>query len=143
MPATVNKATILGNLGSDPEIRDLPDGGRVANLSVATSDKWKDGETGEAREKVEWHRVSIFSKPLIKLAESYLRKGSRVYLEGTLHTRKWTDKDNIDRYTTEIVLRPFSGSLTLLDAPKSEPEKPKPDNRSSNRRSSNQPQPAA
>jgi single stranded DNA-binding protein len=122
MPASVNRATILGNLGSDPEIRELPEGGRVANLSVATSEKWKDRENGEAHEKVEWHRVSIFSKPLVKLVESYLHKGSRVYLEGSLQTRKWQDKDGVDRCTTEIVIRPFRAREAEARQPFRHPE---------------------
>lgn len=126
MPASMNRATILGYLGADPEIRSLNEGGRVASFSVATTEKWKDRENGEERSATEWHRISVFSDALIDLIQKSLRKGSKILLEGSLHTRKWTDKDQVDRYTTEIVLRPYSGSLTLLDAPKSAPEPTKP-----------------
>lgn len=141
MGASVNRATILGHLGADPEIRNLPESGRVANLSVATSESWTDKESQEKKERTEWHRVTIFSEPLIALAEKALHKGSRVYLEGALQTRKWQDKDGIDRYTTEIILRPFNGSLTLLDAPAKDPARPKTEPRSNRRTSSNQPTP--
>ena len=139
MGASVNRATILGHLGADPEIRNLPEGGRVANLSVATSESWTDKESQEKKERTEWHRVTIFSEPLIALAEKALHKGSRVYLEGALQTRKWQDKDGIDRYTTEIILRPFNGNMTLLDAPAKEPARPKIEPRGNRRNSSNQP----
>lgn len=114
MAGSVNKVTILGNLGRDPEVRTLPSGGRVCNMSVATSDSWKDRETGERRERTEWHRVTIWNENLVKIAEQYLRKGSKVYLEGQLETRKWQDQSGQDRYTTEVVLRPFRGDMTLL-----------------------------
>lgn len=115
MAGSVNKVTILGNLGQDPEVRTFPSGGKICTLSVATSNVWKDRETGERREKTEWHRVAIKAEPLVKIAEQYLRKGSRVYLEGRLETRKWQDQSGQDRYTTEVVLPPFKGELTLLD----------------------------
>lgn len=113
--SSVNKAIIVGNLGRDPEIRNTKDGKAIANLTVATSENWKDRNTGEKREKTEWHRVVIFSEGLAKVAERYLRKGSKVYLEGQIQTRKWTDKDGQDRYSTEIVLQGFSATLVMLD----------------------------
>ena len=115
MAGSVNKVILIGNLGADPEVRTFQNGGKVCNLSVATSRRWKDRETGERREVTEWHRVSIFSEGLARIAEQYLRKGSKVYLEGALETRKWQDQSGQDRYTTEVVLRPYSGELTLLD----------------------------
>jgi single-strand DNA-binding protein len=138
MGASVNRATILGHLGADPEIRNLPEGGRVANLSVATSESWTDKESQEKKERTEWHRVTIFSELLIALTEKALHKGSRVYLEGALQTRKWQDKDGIDRYTTEIILRPFNGNMTLLDAHAKEHARPKAEPRGNRRNSSNQ-----
>ena len=114
MAGSVNKVTILGNLGQDPEVRTFPSGGKICNMSVATTDTWRDRETGERREKTEWHRVTIKAEPLVKIAEQYLRKGSKVYLEGRLETRKWQDQSGQDRYTTEVVLPPFKGELTLL-----------------------------
>jgi len=115
MAGSVNKVIVIGNLGRDPEVRAFPNGGRVCNLSVATSENWKDRDTGERREKTEWHRVAIYNENLIGLAERYLRKGSKVYLEGQLETRKWQDQSGQDRYTTEIALRPFRGEMTFLD----------------------------
>jgi single-strand DNA-binding protein len=115
MAGSVNKVILVGNLGRDPEIRYTQDNKKIANLNVATSDSWKDKNTGERREKTEWHRVVIFSEGLANIAEKYLRKGSKVYLEGQLQTRKWQDKDGIDRYTTEVVLQGFSANLTMLD----------------------------
>ena len=115
MAGSVNKVTILGNLGRDPEVRTIPNGGRVCNLAVATSDVWKDRETGERRERTEWHRVVIWPEQLVKVAEQYLRKGSKVYLEGQLETRKWQDQSGQDRYSTEVVLRPYRSELTLVD----------------------------
>lgn len=117
MAGSVNKVILVGNLGADPEVRNLPSGGKVVNLSVATSESWKDKNTGERREKSEWHRVVIFSEGLAKVAESYLRKGSKVYIEGQLQTRKWTDQSGADKYSTEIVLQGFNATLTLLDPP--------------------------
>ena len=114
MAGSVNKVILVGNLGNDPEVRSFSNGGKVVNLSVATSNRWRDKATGENRERTEWHRVAIFSEPLGDIAERYLRKGSSVYLEGQLETRKWQDQDGKDRYSTEVVLRPYRGELTLL-----------------------------
>ena len=116
MAGSVNKVIILGNLGVDPEVRSFPNGGKVCNLRIATSENWKDRNTGERREKTEWHSVAIFSEPLVRIAEQYLRKGSKVYIEGQLETRKWQDQSGQDRYTTEVVLRPYSSTLTMLDS---------------------------
>ena len=116
MAGSVNKVIILGNLGVDPEVRSFPNGGKVCNLRIATSENWKDRNTGERREKTEWHSVAIFSEPLVRIAEQYLKKGSKVYIEGQLETRKWQDQSGQDRYTTEVVLRPYSSTLTMLDS---------------------------
>lgn len=113
--SSVNKVILIGHLGRDPETRTFQNGGQVCNLRVATSESWKDKNTGERRERTEWHSVSILSEPLARIAAQYLRKGAKVYLEGQLETRKWQDQSGADRYSTEIVLRPFNGSLTLLD----------------------------
>ena len=115
MAGSVNKVILVGNLGADPEVRNLPSGGKVVNLSIATSENWKDKNTGERREKTEWHRVVIFSEGLARVAEQYLRKGSKVYLEGQLQTRKWQDQSGADKYSTEIVLQGFNSNMTLLD----------------------------
>ena len=115
MAGSVNKVILVGNLGNDPEVRNLPSGGKVVNLSVATSERWKDRNTGEQREKTEWHRVVIFSEGLARVAEQYLRKGSKVYIEGQLQTRKWQDQSGQDKYSTEIVLQNFNSSMVLLD----------------------------
>ncbi len=115
MAGSVNKVILVGNLGRDPEIRSFQNGGRVANLSVATSESWKDRATGERKEKTEWHRVAIFNDRLVEVVEKYLKKGSKVYIEGQLETRKWTDQQGQERYTTEVVLRQFRGELTMLD----------------------------
>src|SRR3989449_10100983 len=115
MAGSVNKVIRVGNLGKDPEIRRTNDGRPIANLSVATSESWRDKNTGERKEKTEWHRVVIFSEGLCKIVEQYLKKGSKVYLEGQLQTRKYTDKDNIERYSTEVVLQGFNSNLTMLD----------------------------
>lgn len=115
MAGSVNKVIIVGNLGRDPEVRSFQNGGKVCNLRIATSENWKDRNTGERRERTEWHSVAIFSEPLARIAEQYLRKGSKVYIEGQLETRKWQDQSGQDRYTTEVVLRPYRGELTLLD----------------------------
>ena len=115
MAGSVNKVIIVGNLGADPEVRQFPNGGQVCNLSVATSENWKDKNTGERREKTEWHRVSIYSEGLVRVAQNYLKKGSKIYLEGQLETRKWQDQQGQDRYTTEIALRGFNSTLTMLD----------------------------
>lgn len=115
MAGSVNKVILIGNLGQDPEIRSFPSGGKVANLRIATSESWKDRNSGERRERTEWHRVAIMSEGLVGVAERYLRKGSKVYIEGSLETRKWQDQSGQDRYTTEIVLRNFGGTLVMLD----------------------------
>lgn len=115
MAGSVNKVIIVGNLGRDPEVRSFQNGGKVVNLRIATSETWRDRNSGERKERTEWHSVAIFSEPLAKIAEQYLRKGSKVYIEGALETRKWQDQSGQDRYTTEIVLRPYRGELTLLD----------------------------
>ncbi|MEO1066530.1 MAG: single-stranded DNA-binding protein [Pseudomonadota bacterium] len=115
MAGSVNKVILVGNLGADPEIRRTQDGRPIANLSVATSESWRDKNTGERRDKTEWHRVVIFSEGLCRVAENYLRKGSKVYLEGQLQTRKWQDQSGQDRYTTEVVLQGYSSNLTMLD----------------------------
>ena len=105
MAGSVNKVILIGNLGADPEVRNFPNGGKVCNLSIATSENWKDRNTGERRERTEWHRVAIFSEPLVRVAEQFLRKGSKVYIEGQLETRKWQDQSGADRYSTEVVLQ--------------------------------------
>ncbi len=115
MAGSVNKVILVGNLGRDPEVRTFQNGGRVCNLSVATSESWKDRNSGERREKTEWHRVVIFNENLVGVAERFLRKGSKVYLEGQIETRKFTDNSGAERYTTEVVLRPYRGELTMLD----------------------------
>ena len=115
MAGSVNKVIIVGNLGRDPEVRTFQNGGKVCNLRIATSEQWKDRATGERREKTEWHRVVIFNEGLCKIAENYLKKGSKVYIEGQLQTRKWTDQSGQDKYSTEVVLQGFNGNLTMLD----------------------------
>ena len=115
MAGSVNKVTLLGNLGRDPEVRSMQSGGRVCTLSIATSESWRDKASGERKEKTEWHRVVIFNDNLVGVAERYLRKGSKVYLEGQLETRKWVDQGGQEKYSTEVVLRPYRGELTLLD----------------------------
>ena len=115
MAGSVNKVILVGNLGRDPETRSFQNGGKVCNLRIATSERWRDRNSGEQRERTEWHSVAIFSEPLVRIAEQYLRKGSKVYIEGQLETRKWQDQSGQDRYSTEVVLRPYRGELTLLD----------------------------
>ena len=115
MAGSVNKVILIGNLGRDPEVRSFQNGGKVVNLRIATSESWRDKASGERKERTEWHSVAIFSEPLAKIAEQYLKKGSKVYIEGQLETRKWQDQSGADRYSTEVVLRPFTGNLTLLD----------------------------
>ena len=115
MAGSLNKVLIIGNLGRDPEVRTLQNGGKVCNLRIATSETWKDKSTGERKERTEWHSVAIFSEPLARIAEQYLKKGSKVYLEGQLETRKWQDQSGQDKYSTEVVLRPYSSTLTMLD----------------------------
>ena len=116
MAGSVNKVILVGNLGRDPEVRHTQDGSPIVNLSVATSETWRDRGSGERRERTEWHRVVIFNDKLGEVAQKYLRKGSKVYLEGQLQTRKWTDQNSNDRYTTEVVLGRFRGELTMLDS---------------------------
>ena len=120
MAGSVNKVILVGNLGRDPEVRSTQDGAKIVQLSLATSESWKDKATGERRERTEWHRVVIFNERLADVAEQYLRKGSKLYVEGQLQTRKWQDKEGLDRYTTEIVLGRFRGELTMLDSRSSE-----------------------
>ena len=115
MAGSVNKVILIGNLGRDPEVRTFQNGGKVCNLRIATSENWKDKNTGERREKTEWHSVAIFSEGLVRVAEQYLRKGSKVYIEGQLQTRKWQDQSGQDRYSTEVVLSGFNGTLVMLD----------------------------
>ncbi len=115
MAGSVNKVILVGNLGADPEVRQTQDGRPIVNLRVATSDSWRDKATGERREKTEWHRVVIFNEGLCRIAEQYLKKGSKVYLEGSLQTRKWQDQSGQDRYSTEVVLQGFNSALTMLD----------------------------
>ena len=116
MARSVNRVTLLGNLGADPETRTFPSGGKVCNFRIATSEQWKDRETGEQRERTQWHSIAIFSEPVVRIAEQYLRKGSKVYVEGQLETRKWQDQSGQDRYSTEVVLRPYRGELVLLSS---------------------------
>jgi single-strand DNA-binding protein len=115
MAGSLNKVMLIGNLGADPEIRSFQNGGKVANLRIATSETWKDRSTGERQERTEWHTVAIFSEGLINVVENYLKKGSKVYVEGQLQTRKWQDQQGNDRYSTEVVLRGYNGTLTMLD----------------------------
>jgi single-strand DNA-binding protein len=115
MAGSVNKVILVGNVGRDPEIRRTQDGRPIANLTLATSESWKDKATGERKEKTEWHRVSCFNEGLCRVIEQYVKKGSKIYIEGQLQTRKWTDKDGVEKYSTEVVLQGFGGTLTLLD----------------------------
>ena len=115
MAGSVNKLILVGNLGRDPEIRSTQDGMRIANLNLATSESWRDKMSGERKEKTEWHRVVIFNERLVEIAEKYLRKGSKIYVEGALQTRKWTDNAGVEKYSTEVVLQRFRGELTMLD----------------------------
>src|SRR4051812_6625558 len=116
MAGSVNKVILIGNLGADPEIKRTQDGRPIANLRIATSETWRDKNSGERKEKTEWHRVVIFSEGLCRIAEQYLKKGAKVYIEGQLQTRKWTDQNNIERYSTEVVLQNFNSTLTMLDS---------------------------
>lgn len=118
MAGSINKVILVGNLGKDPETRATQDGREICNLTIATSESWKDRATGERKEKTEWHRVVIFNEGLVRVAKEYLRKGSKVYVEGQLQTRKWTNKDGVDQYSTEVVLQNFNGNLTMLDSPR-------------------------
>lgn len=117
MAGSVNKVILVGNLGRDPEVRTFQNGGKVCNLRIATSETWKDKQSGERKERTEWHSVAIFNEALAGVAERYLKKGSKVYIEGKLQTRKWQDQSGADRYTTEVVLQGFDGNLTMLDSP--------------------------
>jgi single-strand DNA-binding protein len=116
MAGSLNRVMLIGNLGNDPDIRSMQNGGRVCNLSIATSESWKDKNTGERKDKTEWHRVSIFNEGLVNICENYLKKGSKVFIEGQLETRKWQDQSGNDRYSTEVVLKGYGGSLTMLDS---------------------------
>ena len=116
MSGSINKVILIGNVGQDPEIRSFQSGGRVCNLSIATSERWRDRESNEQKEKTQWHRVVIFNENLINLVEKYVNKGSKLYIEGQLETRKWTDASGIDKYATEVVLRNFKGEITFLDS---------------------------
>ena len=115
MAGSLNKVMLIGNLGADPEVRSFQNGGKVCNLRIATTENWKDRNTGERQERTEWHTVAIFSEGLVSVAENYLKKGSKVFVEGQLQTRKWQDQSGNDRYSTEVVLRGFDGTLTMLD----------------------------
>lgn len=115
MAGSLNKVMLIGNLGRDPEVRSFPNGGKVCNLRIATSERWRDKSTGENREKTEWHQVSVFNEGLVRICEQFLRKGSKVFIEGQLQTRKWQDQSGADRYSTEVVLQGFNGTLTMLD----------------------------
>ena len=115
MAGSVNKVILIGNLGADPEVRTFQNGGKVCNLRIATSETWKDRNTNERKERTQWHTVAIFSEPLVRVAEQYLKKGSKIYVEGQLETRKWQDQSGADRYSTEVVLRPYTSTLTMLD----------------------------
>ena len=117
MAGSVNKVILIGNLGRDPEVRTFQNGGKVCNLRIATSEQWKDRATGERKERTEWHSVAVFQEGLVRICEQYLKKGSKVYIEGKLQTRKWQDQSGQDRYTTEIVLQGYDGTLTMLDGP--------------------------
>ena len=115
MAGSVNKVILVGNLGRDPEIRTTPNGDRIANLSLATSETWRDKSSGERKEKTEWHRVAIFNDNIVKVVENYVKKGSTIYVEGQLQTRKWTDQQGVEKYSTEVVLQNFNSTLTMLD----------------------------
>lgn len=118
MSGSVNKATLVGNLGKNPEVRTMQGGGKVASFSLATFESWKDKNTGERQEKTQWHNIVIYNENLVQVAEKYLKKGMKIYVEGQMETRKWQDKDGYDKYTTEVVLRPYHGELTMLEAQK-------------------------
>ena len=118
MSGSVNKVILVGNVGADPEIRRTQDGRAIANIRLATSESWRDKNTGERREKTEWHRVVVFNEGLCKVVEQYVKKGSKVYIEGQLQTRKWTDQSGVEKYSTEVVLQGFGGTLTMLDGPR-------------------------
>jgi single-strand DNA-binding protein len=132
MSASVNKVILIGNLGADPELRTFQDGSRVATFNIATSESWKDKDSGERQERTQWTRIAVYAEPLVKIAEAYMKKGSKVFIEGQLETRKWDDNGE-DRYVTEVALRPYRGEITLLDAPKRDrepsPDRPEPSRR--------------
>lgn len=117
MSGSVNKVILIGNLGADPEVRQFQNGGQVCNLRIATSDTWKDKNTGERKERTEWHQVAVFSEGLVRVCQQYLKKGSKIYMEGKLQTRRWSDQQGNDRYSTEVVLQGFDGTLVMLDGP--------------------------
>lgn len=123
----LNKVVLIGNLGKDPEIRTMQSGDRVANFSLAISERWKDKTTNERKEKTEWHKVSVFNQGIVRVIESYVKKGSKVYIEGQLETKKWTDQNGVEKYTTEIVLKPFKSELVMLDGKSEHQEEPKDD----------------
>src|SRR6266568_4698188 len=125
MAGSVNKVILVGNLGRDPEIRSTNDGLRIANLNLATSESWRDRNSGERKERTEWHRVVIFNERLVEIAEKYLRKGSKIYVEGALQTRKWTDNAGVEKYSTEVVLQRFRGELTMLDGARDRGDSPR------------------
>ncbi len=127
MAGSINKVVLIGNLGRDPEVKTMPNGNKIVNLSIATSERWKDRATGEQREKTEWHRVVIFNEALGNVAEQYLRKGSTCYVEGQLRTRKWNDEQGVEKYSTEVVLQQYRGELTLLGS-RAGGAPPEPDN---------------
>lgn len=127
MAGSVNKVVLIGNVGKDPESFSTQDGRKIVNLSVATSETWRDKQSGERKERTEWHRVVIFNEGLAKIAEQYVRKGSKIYIEGQLQTRKWTDKEGVERYSTEVVLQQYRGELTLLDSKGEREEAPAPE----------------
>lgn len=131
MAASVNKVILIGNLGKDPEIRSFQNGGRVCNLSLATSESWKDKASGERKERTEWHRVAIFNDRLVEVAEKYLKKGAKIYLEGQIETRKYTDQAGVEKYATEVVLRQFRGELTMLDGRNTGSHEPEDENQDS------------
>ena len=118
MAGSVNRVMLIGNLGKDPEIRSFQNGGRVASFSIATSETWRDKSTGEKRDRTEWHRISVLNDALVGIVEKWLRKGMKVYIEGQLETRKWTDKDGVEKFSTEVVLRPYRGDITMLESAK-------------------------
>ena len=124
--SSVNKVILVGNLGREPEVRSMSSGDPVVNLSLATSERWKDKSSGEQREKTEWHRVVVFDERLCDVAQKYLRKGSKIYIEGQLQTRKWTDQQGVEKYSTEVVLKRFNGVLTMLDSRSDQSEQPAP-----------------
>lgn len=120
MAGSLNKVTLIGNLGKDPDVRFMPDGSKVASFSLATSESWKDKTTGERKDRTEWHRITVFNERLAELVEKYIRKGTKLYIEGQLQTRKWTDQAGVERYTTEVVLGKFRGDIVILDSKRGE-----------------------